>query len=140
AAFDRCDDRALRRLRDAVGDRGPRRITGVDIDRHDLQRMAAVRPGSDHAIDDRPVHHADDDHRHVATLFLRDELSAYLAVGCGIDHRDAFAALGIAGGNPGAGGRARLLPAAGVDHPDDRADHPAAAEGCAFRYHLVRRG
>ena len=127
AAFDRCDDRALRRLRHAVGDRGPRRIAGADPDRHDLQRMAAIRPRADHAIDDRPVHHADDDHRHVAALFLCDELSAHLAIGCGIGHRHAFAALGIAGRNPGAGGRARLLPAAGVDHPDDRADYPAAA-------------
>ena len=29
------------------------------------------------------------------------------------------------------GGGAGLLPAAGVDHPDDRADHPAAAQGRA---------
>ena len=38
------------------------------------------------------------------------------------------------------GCRARLLSAAGVDHPDDRADHPAAAARRGFRSHLVRRG
>ena len=47
--------------------------------------------------------------------------------------------LGAAGGDPGAGRRARLLPAAGVDHPDDRADHPAAAQGRRLRPDLVRR-
>ena len=31
----------------------------------------------------REFHHADDDHRHVAALFLRDELPAHLAVGRG---------------------------------------------------------
>ena len=57
-----------------------------------------------------------------------------------VDRRHASAALGIAGRDPGDGGRARLLPAAGVDHPDDRADHPAAAARRQFRHHLVRRG
>ena len=56
------------------------------------------------------------------------------------DRRDASAALGPAGRDPRDGGRARLLPAAGLDHPDDRADHPAAAPCRQFRYHLVRRG
>ena len=56
-----------------------------------------------------------------------------------VDRGDAAAALGIAGGDPGHGRRARLLPAAGVDHPDDRADHPAAAARGEFRHHLVRR-
>ena len=45
------------------------------------------------------------------------------------DRGDAALALGAAGDDPGAGDRAGLLPAAGLDHPDDRADHPAAAEG-----------
>ena len=35
--------------------------------------------------------------------------------------------------------RARLLPAAGQHHPDDGADHPAAAEGRRLRPDLVRR-
>ena len=85
------------------------------------------RSGADPEIDDPRIHHADDDHRHVAAVFLRHELPAYLAIGRGIDRRDAPAAMGIAGGDPGHGGHARLLPAAGVDHPDDCADHPAAA-------------
>ena len=91
-----------------------------------------------HQGDDPRFHHADDDHRHVAALFLRDELPAHLAVGGAGDHRHAPAALGVAGRDPRDGGRARLLPAAGVDHPDDGADHPAAAARGAFRHHLVR--
>ena len=35
--------------------------------------------------------------------------------------------------------RPRLLPAAGQHHPDDRADHPAAAQGRGLRPDLVRR-
>jgi tripartite ATP-independent transporter DctM subunit len=57
----------------------------------------------------------------------------------GSHRRHAPAALGIAGGDPGHGGHSRLLPAAGVDHPDDRADHPAAAACGRIRHHLVRR-
>ena len=48
----------------------------------------------------REFHHADDDHRHVAALFLRDELSAHLAIGGEADRRHASAALGIAGRDP----------------------------------------
>ena len=47
----------------------------------DLQRMAAERPVADPEIHHPRIHHADDDHRHVAALFLRDELSAHLAIG-----------------------------------------------------------
>jgi hypothetical protein len=43
--------------------------------------VAADRPCADHEIDHPRIHHADDDHRHVAALFLCDELSAHLAVG-----------------------------------------------------------
>ncbi len=127
AAADRRHDRALWRLCDAVGNRRPRRPAGAGADRADLQRLAAFGSRADPEIDHPRIHHADDDHRHVAAVFLRDELSAHLAVGRGVDRGDAPAALGIAGGDPGHGGGARLLPAAGVDHPDDRADHPAAA-------------
>ena len=83
AAADRRDDRALRRLRDAVGNRGPRRAAGAGADRRDLQRVAAERSGADPEVDHPRFHHADDDHRHVAALFLRDELSAHLAIGRG---------------------------------------------------------
>ena len=81
AAAHRRHDRALWRLRDAVGDRRPRRPAGAGADRGDLQRVAAERPRADPEIDDPRIHHADDDHRHVAALFLRDELSAHLAIG-----------------------------------------------------------
>ena len=81
AAADRRDDRALWRLRDAVGNRRPRRTAGAGADRADLQRVAAERSGADPEIDHPRIHHADDDHRHVAALFLRDELSAHLAIG-----------------------------------------------------------
>ncbi len=37
------------------------------------------------------------------------------------------------------GRRARVFPATGVDHPDDGADHPAAAACGQFRHHLVWR-
>ena len=49
----------------------------------DLQRVAAERSVADHEVDHPRFHHADDDHRHVAALFLRDELSAHLAIGSG---------------------------------------------------------
>ena len=39
----------------------------------------------------------------------------------------AFISIMHAGVHPADGRDPRLLPAAGVDHPDDRADHPAAA-------------
>ena len=52
AAADRRDDRALWRLRDAVGDRGPRRAAGAGADRRDLQRVEAERPRADHQVDD----------------------------------------------------------------------------------------
>ena len=50
AAADRRDDRALWRLRHAVGDRGPRRPAGAGADRGDLQRMAAERSVADPEI------------------------------------------------------------------------------------------
>ena len=46
-AADRRDDRALRRLCDAVGNRRPRRAAGAGPDRGDLQRVAAARPRAD---------------------------------------------------------------------------------------------
>ena len=49
----------------------------------DLQRVAAERSGADPEVDHPQFHHADDDHRHVAALFLCDELSAHLAIGRG---------------------------------------------------------
>ncbi len=48
-------------------------------------------------------------------------------------------ALGAARRDPADGDRARLLPAARVDHSDDGADHPAAAQGRGFRPRVVRR-
>ena len=50
AAADRRDDRALWRLRHAVGNRGPRRAAGAGADRRDLQRVAAERSGADPEI------------------------------------------------------------------------------------------
>ena len=50
-AADRRDGRALRRLRHAVGDRGPRRHPGAGADRADLQHLAAQRSRAD------PGHH-----------------------------------------------------------------------------------
>ena len=123
----RRDDRALRRLCDAVGDGGPRRGAGAGPDRGDLQRVDAARAQPDPGGDAARIHHADAHHRHVAALFLRDELPAHQPVGRAVDRRAASVALGAARRHPGDGGGARLLPAAGVDHPDDRADHPAAA-------------
>jgi C4-dicarboxylate transporter DctM subunit len=58
---------------------------------------------------------------------LRDELFAHQPVGCAVDRRIAAVALDSSRGDPADGRRARLLPAPSLDHPDDGADHPAAA-------------
>ena len=100
AAAHRRDDRAVWRLRHAVGNRRPRRPARAGADRGDLQRVAAERPVADPEIHHPRIHHADDDHRHVAALFLRDELSAHLAIGGRSHRRHASAALGIAGRDP----------------------------------------
>ncbi len=42
-------------------------------------------------------------------------------------------------GHSADGGGAGILPAAGLDHPDDRADHSASSQGSPFRSHLVWR-
>jgi hypothetical protein len=41
-------------------------------------------------------------------------------------------------GHPAVRRGARLLPAAGLHHPDDGADHPAAAQGRGLRPDLAR--
>ena len=81
APADRRDDRALRRLRHAVGDGGPRRHPGAGPDRGDLQHLAAQAARADHGQHDPRIDHADADHRHVAVLLLRDELPAHQPVG-----------------------------------------------------------
>ena len=85
APADRRDDRALWRLRHAVGDGGPRRHARAGPDRGDLQHLAAEAARADHGHDDPRIDHADADHRHVAALFLRDELPAHQPVGGDLD-------------------------------------------------------
>jgi C4-dicarboxylate transporter DctM subunit len=75
-------------LRDALGDGRPRRHSGAGAHRHHLRRVAAVGRLSDPHRDLTRIDDADDDHRHVAALFLRDELSAHFAIG-GAGHRRA---------------------------------------------------
>src|SRR3954468_16334187 len=101
--------------------------------------MAAVGSGADPEIDDPRLHDADDANRNAAAVFFRHELPAYFTVGRRVDRRHASAPMGAVGGNPGHGRSARLLSAAGFDHPDDRADYPAAASSGELRHHLVRR-
>jgi C4-dicarboxylate transporter DctM subunit len=55
-----------------------------------------------------------------------------------VDHLHAAVQVGPARHHLGLRGRARLLPAAGLDHPDDRADRPAAAQSRRLRPDLVR--
>src|SRR5665213_4624312 len=62
-------------------------------------------------------------------LQLRDELSPHFAEHRGVDRLAASLALAPLRRAVLAGGLSRLLPAAGQHHPDDRADHPAAAQG-----------
>ena len=68
----------------------------------DLRRLAPARPRADPVVDAARIDHADDDHRHVAALFLRDELPAHLAVGGAGDRRAAALEMGAAGGDPAA--------------------------------------
>ena len=56
-----------------------------------------------------------------------------------MDRRRPSVAVAAADGHSVDGGRARLLPAAGEHHPDDRADHPAAVTQRRLRPDLVRR-
>ena len=86
------------------------------------------------------IDHADVHHRHVAAVLLRDELPAHQPVGGAVDRRACTC-------------RSWLLLAAILllvvvlgfflppvsHHPDDRADHPAAAQGRRLRPDLVRR-
>ena len=97
APADRRDDRAVRRLRHAVGDGGPRRHPRPDPDRADLQHLAAQAARADHGQHDPRIDHADADHRHVAVLLLRDELPAHQPVGGDLDRGAAPVALGAAG-------------------------------------------
>jgi hypothetical protein len=90
--------------------------------------------GDAEGIDDADVHH-----RHVAPLLVRDELPAHQPVDGAVDRRPAPLEVAAAGGDPAARRRPRLLPAAGEHHPDDGADHPAAAQGRGLRPDLVRR-
>ena len=77
----RRDGRALRRLRHALRDGGPRRPPGARPDRGDLRRLAPEGRQPDPHRDAAGIDHADADHRHVAPLRLRDELPAHLAIG-----------------------------------------------------------
>ena len=85
---DRRDGRALRRLRDAFGDGGPRRPAGARADRHHLRHVwrrgdvAPILAATLQGIDDADVHH-----RHVAAVLLRDELPAHQPVGRAGDRR-----------------------------------------------------
>ena len=56
----------------------------------------------------------------------------------GVDRGAGVIPLVAAGGDPGDGGRARVLPAASIHHPDDRAHHSAPAAGRRVRPGLVR--
>src|SRR5262249_26199095 len=136
---DRCDGRALRRLRHSLGNRGLRRRARSGADRIDPQRVDATRFGADSHRHATGVHYAHDDHRHVAAVFLRDELPAYQPIDGAVDRFVGALALGAARGDPADGHRARFLPPTGVHHPDDGTDHPASAQGGRLRSHLVRR-
>jgi tripartite ATP-independent transporter DctM subunit len=57
-----------------------------------------------------------------------------------MDRGTAPFALAVADRDPADGRGARLLPAAGQHHPDDRAHHPAAVARRRLRPRLVRRG
>jgi TRAP-type mannitol/chloroaromatic compound transport system permease large subunit len=86
-AADRRDDRAVRRLRHAVRNGGPGRAAGAGADRRGLRRLAAEGPVADPDLDDQGIDHAAADHRHVAALFLRDELPAHQPVGRAVGGR-----------------------------------------------------
>jgi TRAP-type mannitol/chloroaromatic compound transport system permease large subunit len=97
-----------------------------------LSRVATEGPEADpcsHAqgIDDADVHH-----RHVAAVLLRHELPAHQPVVGAGDRRDASVEVAAAGDDSVHGDHPRLLPAAGLDHPDDRADHPSTAQAAGF--------
>ncbi len=135
---DRRDGRALRRLRDAVRDRRPRRPARTGPDRRRLRRLARSRRGADPVGDAQGIDDADVHHRHVAAVLVRDELPAHQPVDGAMDRRAAAVEVAAAGGDPVPGDRPRLFPAAGEHHPDDRADRPAAAQGRRLRPGLVR--
>ena len=124
---DRRHGRALWRHRHAERDGRARRGAGAGPDRDRLRRVAAGRPQADLRRHARRERHAAADHRHEPALQLRDELPAHQPGRRRLDRRAGARQVAAAGGDPAAGRRARLLPAAGLHHPDDRADHPAAA-------------
>ena len=97
---DRRDGRALRRLRDAVGDGRAGRRPGARADRRRLPRLAAAGPGADPRRDAQGIDDADVHHRHVAALLVRDELPAHQPVGGAGDRRDAAVEVAAAGGDP----------------------------------------
>ncbi len=139
-AAHRRDDRALWRHRHPERDRRARRRARAGPDRRRLWRLAGAGPEADlrrHAGRERD---AADDHRHEPAVLLRDELPACEPGRGGLDRRAATRQVAAAAGDPVAGRGARLFPAAGVDHPDDGADHPAAAARRRVRPGLVRRG
>src|SRR5215468_2551503 len=136
---DRRDGRTLWRLRHAVGDRGPWRRAGADPHCNDLQRLEAARARADPRLHPEGIDDADVHHRHVAALFVRDELSPHQPVDRGVDRLPASIALGAVVRDPGDGGGSRILSPSGIHHSHDRADHPAAAASRSIRPHLVRR-
>ena len=113
---------ALRRLRHPLGDGRPRRPPGAGADRGDLRGLAPEGLQPD------------------PTATLRESTMLMLIIGMSLlyayvmsylhisqsaappDRGDAALQMGAAGDDPGDGDRARLLPAAGLDHPDDGLD------------------
>ena len=137
---DRRHGRALWRLRHAVGDRRAGRRPGAGADRRHLRHLAAARSSS-RSWSTR-IRESTMLMMIIGMSLLYSYVMSYLHISqsaARVDRVHASLALGAAGGDPAAGGGPRLLPAAGVDHPDDRADHPAAAQGRRLRPGLVRR-
>src|SRR6185312_6898692 len=97
-----------------------------------LQRVAAARTRADPGFDASRIDDADADHRHVAALFLRDELPPHQSIDGRVDRFAAFVALGAADHDPDHDSRARILFAARFNYPDDGTDHFTAVEGGWF--------
>ena len=74
---DRRDGGALRRLRHAVRNGGPRCRARAGSDRHRLRDLASETVAADPYQHDKGVDDADAHHRHVAALLVRDELPAH---------------------------------------------------------------
>ncbi len=110
---DRRDGRSVRRIRDAVRDRGPRCRPRAGAYRTGLQRLAPIGSETDPRFDHPRIDDADVHHRHVAAVFVRDELPAHQPVGGGVDRLAAPVEMGLARRAADLRRHTRLLSAAG---------------------------